>query len=620
MSGNSASGNGGGAIVGTLNNCVLTGNSAGAGGGACYGTLNNCTLSGNSASGYGGGINGGTLNNCIVYYNTAPQGANFDGSTLNYCCTTPTPANATGNLVVEPELASASHLSAGSPCRGAGSAAYTTGVDIDGESWLSPPSIGCDEYCSGSFTGTVSVAIAVTYTNVAVAFSLDFQGSISGRVGASRWEFGDGTIVSNRPYASHAWRAAGDYAVVLRAYNESYPAGVTTTTAVHVVAQPVHYVSLSSASPSAPYSTWGTAATNIQLAVDATSVVGSLVLVSNGVYQAGGKKVYGSMSNRVAVDKPVTVASVNGPEVTVIQGQKATGGGNGTNAVRCVFLANGAVLAGFTLTNGATLSYNSYGGGIYCQSVSAVVSNCVLAGNSASYGGGGTYSGTLNNCTLRGNSASISGSFGSVYGGGAYSSTLNNCTLTGNSASYSGSGSGSGYGGGAYSSTLSNCTLTGNSASYSGSGSGPGSGYGGGAYSSTLNNCTLTRNSASQSGIGAYVSGSGYGGGAYASTLNNCSLTCNSAFASSGSDPSYGGGASSSTLNNCTLTGNSIFSYGYGGGAYSSTLNNCIAYYNSAWNGSNYSGGALNYCCTAPFLAAGRATRMPSPNWPVCRI
>ena len=74
-------------------------------------------------------------------------------------------------------------------------------MDMDGEPWANPPSIGCDEYWSGSVTGALSVAIVASYTNVAVGFAVDFQAVIGGRVSASRWDFGDGVVVSNRPYA-----------------------------------------------------------------------------------------------------------------------------------------------------------------------------------------------------------------------------------------------------------------------------------------------------------------------------------------------------------------------------------------------------------------------------------
>ena len=225
-----------------------------------------------------------------------------------------------GNISAEPQLADLSHLSAGSPCRGAGSAAYATGLDIDGETWANPPSIGCDEYHPGAVTGPLSVSIQAAYTNVAVGFAVNFTAAIDGRATANRWEFGDGTVVSNRPYASHSWAVAGDYSVVFQAYNDTYPDGISATVTVHVVAQPVHYVALDSANPVAPYTSWATAATNIQDAVDAASVAGALVLVTNGVYQTGGRVVSEvGATNRVAVTKALMVRSVNGAAVTVIQ-------------------------------------------------------------------------------------------------------------------------------------------------------------------------------------------------------------------------------------------------------------------------------------------------------------
>ena len=131
-----------------------------------------------------------------------------------------------------------------------------------------------------------------------------------------------------------------------------------------------------------------------------------VIWVTNGIYDSGGRATNGSLVNRVAIDKPLTVRSVNGPEFTNIE----RAGPEGDSAVRCVYWERNARLIGFTLTSGYTRFYSAdseqdaCGGGIFCEP-SAVLSFCVLSGNWSPYGGGGVYGGTLSNCTLRGNGA-----------------------------------------------------------------------------------------------------------------------------------------------------------------------------------------------------------------------
>jgi PKD repeat protein len=424
--GNSAGRDGGGATA-ILNNCILSGNSAGRdGGGVCRGLSTNCTLSGNSAK-LGGGASGGTLNNCIVYYNSATNGANYLGGTLNYSCTTPIPLSGQGNISSEPLLASVSHLSALSPCIGAGSSAYSTGVDIDGESWLSPPCIGADQFVSGQATGRLDVAFSFANHNLRVGKEVPFVASISGRTTASVWDFGGGIVISNRPQVSHIWTAPGLYEVRLTAYNESWPDGISTTAQIEISPKLCLYVAPDSSRAMPPYTSWDTAATNIQDAIDAAAE-GDDIVVTNGVYATGGKVMAGDLSNRVVLDKAVRVQSVNGPWVTTIAGAGAT---NGAAAVRNAWLADGASLVGFTLLGGATRSSGDQtnqqsGGAIWCTSSKAIVANCVIKSNTASWFGAAVFRGTLYNCLVSGNAANPTNH------GIITDANLNNCTVVSN--------------------------------------------------------------------------------------------------------------------------------------------------------------------------------------------
>ncbi len=226
------------------------------------------------------------------------------------------------------------------------------------------------------------------------------------------------------------------------------------------------FVSPTSTFPTPPYNSWATAATNIQDAIDVAQP-GSIVLVTNGIYPGG-----------LMISTGIHVISSMGAQFTTIDG-------GGTN--RCVWMTNGARFDGFTVTNGWSATD---GGGIWCSSTNAAITNCVLIGNTAGGTGGGAFGGMLGRCTVRDNTAGS--------GGGAASAELTCCIVAGNHAVSNG--------GGVLQCDLNNCLLTTNS-----------SNAGGGAFGGTLNNCTVSSNQASS------------GGGAQAADLTNSIVYFNNA-------------------------------------------------------------------------------------------
>ncbi len=425
---------GGGADNCKATNCCFIKNRAGFyGGGAYRGTYMNCTFTGNgnlsiSYSSYGGAVASANLTNCIVYgnFNIGSGAANYYSSTCNfgYCDTDPLPPG-TGNLDVDPQLlADGVHVAATSPCRGAGTS-IASGTDIDGQPWANPPSIGCDEWQP---TALVSGQPQIQLGGIPLLAT--FGGlSVAGQAPFSYWWSKDGILLEDGPLFSSTHNTnlvalvfgpadAGGYQLIA-----SNSFGMATSAVVQVT---VHAVDAAGSTPVTPFSSWATAATNIQDAIDAAAA-GDFVVVTNGLYATGGKAIAGTLTNRVALTKPLTVVSVNGPVATIIQGAWDPVTGNGPRAVRCAWLTDGAALSGFTLQNGATQPYDgnvgsplASGAGVWCTSTNGVVSGCILTNNNAIYGGG-ISSGTLNNSLVVRNLA--------TYGGGTYNATLNNCTV-----------------------------------------------------------------------------------------------------------------------------------------------------------------------------------------------
>lgn len=249
----------------------------------------------------------------------------------------------------------------------------------------------------------------------------------------------------------------------------------------------VHYVDVNSAAPSWPYLSWTSAATTIQAAIDAAGP-GGFVVVTDGVYSVGSRTVDDETPCRIVLTNSAYVSSVNGPSETVILGQ----GPLGTNAIRCAYVGEGAILDGFALTNGHTRTvgagYSPNGGGALCSS-NATITGCIISGNSAE-NGGGVFGGFIDASEISFNSASN--------GGGVYAAQVYDCSINLNSAV---------NGGGVYAAVAERSIISSNQAISAG----------GGAYDGRLRSCAVTHNSATS------------GGGSYDTHLENCTVVGNSA-------------------------------------------------------------------------------------------
>jgi len=300
-----------------------------------------------------------------------------------------------------------------------------------------------------------------------------------------------------------------------------------------------HYVDLNSSNPVYPYTSWETAATNIQDAVDA-AIDGDIVLVTNGTYSVG---------LPITITNSINVQSVNGPEVTIVDGRYSARG---------FYLGNvPCIISGLTITKCRFPN----GAGVSCSGTLPVVTNSIFINNGSEDWGGGMSGGTANNCSFVGN-------YGGHNGGGMHQGIANNCEFIRNRAS---NGHHESFGAGMAGGIANNCTFISNSVSGTGGGF---SGHGEGVSGGIANNCVFFRNSSSR---GA--------GGMYEGTANNCTFTFNVGGTNSEIPPMDPvGGMAGGFANNCIFWHNS-------------SLENFMGIF-SIPHESNLSGTVAKYCCS----------------------
>ena len=527
ISGNSAFGSvdGAGLYCGplsyvTIKNSLITENTAEDGGGVFCSdgsdvTLTNCTLSGNSVDYNGGGIfcetpNDVIVTNCILWGNTAPSAAQIYGSATVSYSDVQGGWLGEGNIDANPLFVDAPssdyHLSVDSPCIDVGdNSVVDYDTDLDGNPRIVNYVVDMGAY---EFQSIIYV-------------DTDATGADDG----SSWA----DAYTSLPYAldiasfgDEIWVAQGTYRP-----ND----GIVSIPEVDD--RELTFQLKSDVSVKGGYAGYGEPAPDAR-DVDAYETILSGDLSGNDV---------GNLDDPSRDDNSYHVVTGSGTDET-------------------------AVLDGFTVTSGnagdSSEPHNN-GGGMYNDSSSPTVINCIFTGNLAIWAGAGMYnesnsSPTVTGCTFTGNSAysDVSGG-GGMYNLDSSSPTVTGCTFSGNSAD---------IGGGMFnnhnsSPMVTNSTFTGNSANY----------YGGGIFnmdssSLTMVNCTFTGNSAE------------YFGGGMFNQVN-----------------------SSPTVTNCTFGGNSA-EYN-GGGMYnewdsSPTVTNCILWGNTAPEGNeiynDMSAPAISYC------------------------
>lgn len=303
-------------------------------------------------------------------------------------------------------------------------------------------------------------------------------------------------------------------------------------------------------------------------------------------------------------------------------------GNAGTAEINGFTISDGHGVAMQNLTVNAMITYSARGGGIYLESSSPVISNCVITGNHTEWGGGiyaNNSSLNISNTTITNNYATggpgnVTNSNPMAFGGGIYvrggnSVSINNCNISKNtvSAAMIGvTGGGICISGYSCTATISNSTISNNtisavisSSSYNANGSATGGGIFLVTAATTISNCTISDNSVTVSTANAAATGLNYTYAGGSGILNGSPLVINNSTISNNELSATVNPANNSSgwCSGAGIMNDGGLIPGNGGGMVTgsnSVINNCIIEGNSATGNFNPSGGGIAY--NTPFL------------------
>ena len=430
---------------GTVSRCLIVNNTigsySGAGAGVCgaNAVLEHCLITNNigGASGSGGGVylKEGLVRNCTIVANEANTagGIKFDHSKArcidsivygnrvlsdaspgapNWVLPATKPSQLTnifsavaigtdttgGLLVGDPFFADFGggnyRLTPSSPCLDKAWGEATVATDLDGNARVSGAAmdIGCFEYdqsrVSASFGFSLDEAAgAATLSATAVGFDIADAVCYWSAVGleptpSAHDATGSPATISLQP---------GEYSIGCAIYLDGAKVYSEVKPALFRIRPTRLYVDAASANPTAPYTSWATAATNVLDAVD-WARDGSVVTVACGTYLTPGT---------IHLEAGFSLLSRDGPEATILDGGRHH---------RVVHVNHArAFVAGFTLQNGRyEINLGECGGGV--SIAGGIVSNCIVRGNGNNgsircYGGGAVVTGGLmTGCVVTNNS------------------------------------------------------------------------------------------------------------------------------------------------------------------------------------------------------------------------